>query len=184
MLTKEQKKVIAMTAYASIFTSKERKTDITTVEIRHPAIVGGVKKGRWFKDSATGQLSLRGFDLDIQLSPGKVIQLRMIEQNPNKVDSMGNLKPMAAAARAGVKVMWVIDRNGGFLSKVQDGRVEKMNQPAYSKNKSAVAPASTPSAQPAKEGVTEPDLEGLPDLLDIDQIPGMIEAIANAGFDE
>ena len=182
MLTNEQKKSIVMTAYASIFTSKERRTDITTVEIRHPAIVGGVKKGRWFKDSATGQLTLRGFDLDIQLAPGKVAQLRLIEQNPNKRDSMGNLKPMAAAARAGTKVMWVIDRNGGFLSKVQDGQVKKMNQPAYSKNKSAVATA--PSAPPARDEVMEPDLEGLPNLQDIDQIPGMMDAIANAGYDE
>lgn len=184
MLTNEQKKAIVMTAYASIFTSKERGTDITTVEIRHPAIVGGVKKGRWFKDSATGQLTLRGFDLDIQLAPGKVAQLRLIEQNPNKVDSMGNLKPMAAAARAGTKVMWVIDRNGGFLSKVQDGRVEKMNQPAYSKNKSAVAQGPAPSTPPAREEVSDPSLDELPNLQDIDQIPGMMEALANAGYDE
>jgi hypothetical protein len=183
MLTNEQKRVIVMTAYASIFTSKERGTDITMVEIRHPAIVGGVKKGRWFKDSSTGQQTLRGFDLDIQLDPGKVAQLRMIEQNPNKRDSMGNLKPMAAAARAGTKIMWVIDRNGGFLSKVQDGRLEKMNTPAYSKNKSAVQ--SVPSAPPAtSEEILDPSLDELPDLQDIDQIPGMVEALANSGFDE
>jgi len=182
MLTNEQKRAIVMTAYASIFTSRERGTDITTVEIRHPAIVGGAKKGRWFKDSSTGMQTLRGFDLDIQLAPGKVAQLRLIEQNPNKRDSMGNLKPMAAAARAGTKIMWVIDRNGGFLSKVQDGRLEKMNTPAYSKNKSAVT--QTPKRPPQTQEVLEPELEGLPDLPDIDQIPGMMEALANSGFDE
>jgi len=183
MLTNDQKKAIVLTVYAAIFSSKERGTDITTVRVGHSSIIGGTVKGRWFKDSATGQQTLRGFDLDIQLAPGKVAQLRMLEQNPNKRDFMGNLKPMAAAARAGTKIMWVIDRNGEFLSKVQDGRLEKMGQPAYSKNKSAVA-QPTPSAVPAREEVEEPSMDELPNLPDIDEVPGMIEAMANSGFDE
>lgn len=183
MLTKEDKRAIVMTAYASIFTSKERGTDITRSRILHPAIIGGGVSGRWFRNSATGQQTLRGFDMDIQLDPGKIAKLRLIEQNPNKHDSMGNLKPMAAAARAGTKIMWVIDRNGGFLSKVQDGRLQKMNQPAYSKNKPAVAQPA-PSKVPAQEEIAKPNLDNLPGLQDIDQIPGMLEAMANSEPDE
>ena len=89
-------------------------------------------KGRCFKNSTTGLLSLRGFDtsLDIgKVNPDGTIQplnLRFIEQNPDKLDNAGNLKPTAIIARQGNQLMWVIQRDvqNGFLGKVLNSKWE------------------------------------------------------------
>jgi hypothetical protein len=90
-------------------------------------------QGRMFKDANTGLLILRGFE--VSLSVGKVyadgliapLNLRFIEQNPNKLDNNGNLKMFANLARQGHKIVWVINKdiNNGFLGRVQDGQWEK-----------------------------------------------------------
>jgi hypothetical protein len=135
-MTAQEKMALTMTVFNNIFASKANGVDIVTIRIVHPNIVngkpilnqagqrvGGEVNGRWFKDSTTGQQTLRGFDIDVQ-TDNKILQLRFIEQNPNKVDNYGNLKPMANAARRGSKIMWLIDRRqqvNGFLGRVQDG---------------------------------------------------------------
>jgi hypothetical protein len=74
--------------------------------------------GRWFSDN-----TLRGFDVSINLGT-RVIDIRCVEQNPNKLDNRGNLKWSANLARQGHKMMWVIDRNGGFLGRLRHmGRI-------------------------------------------------------------
>lgn len=93
-----------------------------------PWIVGNQAHGRTFKDSSTGLATLRGFDISLDLGvlnpngTNKLLNLRFLEQNPNKVDGYGNLKENAILARAGNKIMWVI-QNGvenGFLGKLQN----------------------------------------------------------------
>jgi len=64
--------------------------------------------------------TLYGIDVDLNLGD-RIIQLRLMEQNPNKVDHNGNLKTFANLARQGHQIMWVIDRNGSFLGRIQDG---------------------------------------------------------------
>jgi len=92
--------------------------------------------GRLFKDSTTGIASLRGFDISLNLDrvgPNGVIiplNLRFLEQNPNKVDANGNLKMYANLARQGHQIMWVIDKDkeNGFLGRIQDGQWYKSEQ--------------------------------------------------------
>lgn len=93
-------------------------------------------QGRMFKDSTTGLMCIRGFDASLNI--GKVypdglaapLNLRFIEQNPNKLDHNGNLKTFANLARQGHKIMWVINKDiaNGFLGRVQDGQWEKSRQ--------------------------------------------------------
>lgn len=158
-MTAQEKMALVMSIYNSIFTSKANGMDIVTVEVFHKNIVngkpildnnvrvGGCVNGRWFKDSSTGQSTLRGFDIDIQ-ADGKILQLRFIEQNPNKMDNNGNLKPMANQARRGSKIMWIIDRKiqgfDAFLGNVQDGTFHP------SQNK-AVQPAAKPGPVPSRQ---------------------------------
>lgn len=186
MLSSKEKTKIALMCFNAIFISKQRGSDITQVQVRHPNIANGAVNGRWFRDSSTGQQTLRGFDLDIR-DGQKLYKLRMLEQNPNKLNTQGQLKPMAAAARAGTKIMWIIDRSvqGGFLSRIQDGKLVKFQEPAYSQNRNAVAKSSTSAPPPAPpQEPVEPDLDNLPNVQRLEDIPGLIESIANAGFDE
>lgn len=89
-------------------------------------------KGRCFKNSTTGLLNLRGFDVSLDIgkvNPDGTIQplnLRFLEQNPDKLDTAGNLKQTAVLARQGHQLMWVIQRDvqNGFLGKVMDGKWE------------------------------------------------------------
>ena len=105
-------------------------------------------QGRMFKDSTTGLMCIRGFE--VSLNVGKVyadgltapLNLRFIEQNPNKLDSNGNLKMFANLARQGHKIVWVINKDiqNGFLGRVQDGQWEK-SRPRV------IQPASTDQTQ-------------------------------------
>ena len=134
-MTPADKMALTMAVYNNVFTSKANGIDIVTVRIVHANIVnglpiisnnvrvGGEVNGRWFKNSATGLSTLRGFDIDIQ-TDNKILQLRFLEQNPDKTDVAGNLKVMANAARRGSKILWLINRKvqiNGFLGRVQDG---------------------------------------------------------------
>lgn len=65
--------------------------------------------------------TMYGIDLDLNLD-GKLIQIRCLEQNPNKTLDGKRLTKYAILARRGVKIMWVIDRNGSFLGRIQDGQ--------------------------------------------------------------
>lgn len=84
-------------------------------------------QGRMFKDSTTGLMSIRGFDVSLNIgntANGIIapLNLRFIEQNPNKLDNNGNLKTFANLARQGHKIVWVINKDipNGFLGRVQD----------------------------------------------------------------
>ena len=89
-------------------------------------------KGRCFKNSTTGFLNLRGFDVSLDIgkvNPDGTIQplnLRFLEQNPDKLDNAGNLKQTSVLARQGHQLMWIIQRDvqNGFLGKVMDGKWE------------------------------------------------------------
>jgi len=197
-MTAQEKMALVMMAYNNIFGSKANGVDIITVKIVHPNIVngkpilsngqrvGGEIQGRWFKNGVTGESTLRGFDIDIQ-TDNKILQLRFIEQNPDKVDAQGHLKPMAVAARKGSKIMWLIDRKAkpgenGFLARVQDGVFKPSQERAVAPvAKSAPAPVVQPAqnvqrqvaSQTADEEIVE-DLpweeDSIPDLSD-DGIP-------------
>ena len=126
-MTNEEKVAILKLISKSIFTSKQIGTDITKEAVINQYIVGGQCLGRWFKES------LRGFDVDINIGD-RTVQIRCVEQNPNKMDAKGNLKWTANLARQGHQIMWVIDRNGGFLGRIQDEKwvpgFEPATQPA------------------------------------------------------
>ena len=93
-------------------------------------------EGRMFKDKTTGLLCIRGFDASLNIgkayADGLVspLNLRFIEQNPNKLDDNGNLKTFANLARQGHKIMWVINKDipNGFLGRIQDDKWEKSYQ--------------------------------------------------------
>lgn len=132
-MNNKERMALLMNVFNTVFSSKAANTDITRVIVTSPFLAGGQKNGRWFKDSTTGQPTLRGFDLDINLGD-RVIMIRCLEQNPNKRDFNGNLKPLANMARQGHQIMWVIDRkvqSGGFLGRIQDGQWIPSEQRAY-----------------------------------------------------
>ena len=93
-------------------------------------------QGRMFNDATTKLMIIRGFDASLNIgkayADGLVapLNLRFIEQNPNKVDNNGNLKTFANLARQGHKIMWVINKDipEGFLGRIQDGQWEKSRQ--------------------------------------------------------
>lgn len=101
-----------MGIYNNLFQSKQNNTDITKINIITNM---GTFPGRWFVSQ-----TLRGFDVDINAGD-KIVQIRCLEQNPNKTDNNGNLKPNANLARMGHKIMWVIDRKDSWLGRIQDG---------------------------------------------------------------
>jgi hypothetical protein len=110
-MTNEQKMQLLRFIAGTIFQSKAQNTDITQI----PLITNtGRWPGRMFKGD------LRGFDFSLNLGD-RIINLRCLEQNPNKTDNFGNLKKYAILARQGHKIMWVIDtKNNTFLGRLQD----------------------------------------------------------------
>ena len=76
--------------------------------------------------------TVRGIDIDVN-DDGKILQLRLMEQNPNKADKLGNLKETSIRARNGEFIMWVVDRkpNGGFLGSIQNGNWIASQMRAY-----------------------------------------------------
>ena len=152
-MTNQEKMDILMGIYNVLFQSKQANTDITKV-----GVITNMGKfpGRWF----VGQ-SLRGFDVDINTGD-KIVEIRCIEQNPNKTDNLGNLKKHANLARQGHKIMWIINRQGGWLGCLQDG---------------IWVPSFDPATKPAAINMTEtagspqpPAQSAYPE--DVPEIPG------------
>lgn len=142
-MTNEEKMGLLKQIHSTLFASKHEGTDITKVLVMNPYIANTQVFGQWFKES------LRGFDVDIHTGT-KEIQIRCVEQNPNKMDDKGNLKWTANLARQGHKIMWVIDRNGGFLGRMQDEEW---------------IPGFEPATQPAsyqQQNLPQPDVPEIP----------------------
>ncbi len=131
-MTNAEKMTFIRLVAEAIFASKAANTDMLARVIQHPSIVGGKTKGRWFKNAETGEQTIRGFDIDLNID-GRTLQLRFMEQNPDKTDGRGNLKWTAVLARQGHKMMWVINRapGGGFLGRMQDGEWIPSKERAY-----------------------------------------------------
>jgi len=105
-MTYEESMALLRTLWQVIFSTKTHGMDISLYKIKTNT---GEWPGRWFKDSSTGQQTLRGFDFTCNMG-NRIVEIRCIEQNPNKTDNFGNLKAMANRARRGELIMWVIDR--------------------------------------------------------------------------
>jgi hypothetical protein len=118
-MTPAEKMILIKTAVRAIFRAKALGTDIRQLILTTNT---GRWAGRWFKNSATGQQTLRGIDFTV-LDGGITKRLRIIEQNPDKTDNQGNLKQYASLARQGHEIAWLIDTqvSNGFLGRMQDG---------------------------------------------------------------
>jgi len=124
-MTNQEKMALVKKAWALIFESKAVNSDITTVELVHPAIINGRCRGRWFKNSVTGQATLRGFDIPLMIN-GQTITIRILEQNPNKGSEYAKM------ARAGSKIAWIINTAlDQFTGRIQDGQFYPARTPAY-----------------------------------------------------
>jgi len=171
-MTRQEKITLLIQAANALFSSKAQNTDIQQVLIHSPYLVpNGTVHGRWFKDSTTGQSTLRGFDFDIQ--DGAVVKhLRLIEQNPNKRDANGNLKPLANAARQGTQIAWLIDRDAqvnAFLGRMENG----VFIPSSFR---AAAPAHTIVPQSPTQLTTQSMSDSNIPTIDISDIPEYVEA--------
>lgn len=178
-MTNQERMGLLKTVFGLIFQSKLANTDITTVKVQTNT---GVWAGRWFKDSSTGQQTLRGFDFTCNLGD-RIISLRCLEQNPNKMDNFGNLKKFALLAREGHQIMWVIDRNGSFLGHLFDGDWKPSWQPATTpavrqqpaQQNTYNSPASQTEIPDEVQGNAEYVIpEDLPDIPDNVEVPDYI----------
>jgi len=163
-MTNAERMAILQKAFKLMFLSKEIGMDITQVTMQTNT---GAWPGRWFKDSSTGQQTLRGFDFTCNLGD-RGISLRCLEQNPNKTDKFGNLKKHAILARQGHKIMWVIDRNGSYLGGIIDGVWQPSFKPATTATKQN--PPAPQNRVPENAGVPNnipeiPDDVGIPEYV-------------------
>jgi len=168
-MTGKEKMELLMLLNSTLWNAKKHNADQSEIRVLSKHLVGNGCRGRWFV-----QGTVRGFDFDVR-TPAGTVQLRMIEQNPNKTDNAGNIKPHALLARQGHCIVWVIDRNGSFLGRIQDGKWIASEQRAVQP-----APATmTSTAQVAAEMKDPIRLEELPDVgvQDIDEF--VLDAIAN-----
>jgi hypothetical protein len=120
---------------------------------------------RMFKNSVTQQYTLRGIDLDIHTGKA-LVQLRILEQNPDKTYPGGNtVKPLAQKARQGHRIAWAIDRNvdNGWLGSLQDGEWIPATNPAYT--------------TAAPEALNRPVEENLPVFPEEDIPESVIQAV-------
>jgi hypothetical protein len=180
-----------MQLFEAIWRSKLTNTDITQVQVSNPLLVNGIVTGRWFVNG-----TLRGFDFDVNIN-GKILQLRILEQNPNKRDMAGNLSHYANLAQQGHKICWLIDKNGSFLGRVQNGEWHfsqpRATTPAQYNQPNTYQPTQ-PNYQTAGAGVSNVsqtdlmdenswDTEMIPDIPDNVDIP---DAVLNhfANIDE
>lgn len=130
----EQKMELLMMAYRTLFPDNNPvNLNDGTSAIRQRFEAWALRIApRMFKDSSTGQLTIPGIDIVLDIGEVnldgtlKPKNLRCITQNPNKKDANGNLKQTAILARAGHKIMWVIDQDlkDGFLGSIKDGNWE------------------------------------------------------------
>jgi hypothetical protein len=137
--------------FDAIFAAKAVNMDATAIQVVDPHIVGGVARGRWFKNGM-----LRGVDCDVNLGT-RIVSLRFIEQNPQKSSQY------AAMAVRGAKIMWVIDTRtqNGFLGRMQDGQW-------YPSTMRATTPAPPPVQNQAMAASASPMPD---DTIDIPEIP-------------
>lgn len=118
-MTNEQRMAFLMHLESLIFASKIANTDITKVFTAPqwaPFIASG-GNGRFFNGG------LRGFDIDLRLG-ATVIQLRVLEQNPQKIGKGGVFSQYAVLAQQGHRIVWIINRalkNDAFMGRIQDG---------------------------------------------------------------
>lgn len=166
-MTNAEKMGLLIALYNGIFQSKAQNTDITAMGVPSPHVAGGIVMGRWFV-----QGTLRGFDFNIQ-DGTKQLQLRILEQNPNKLDAAGNRSYYANLAHQGHCIAWVIDRKpgGSFLGRIQAGQW-------HTSQLRAVVPATPANQQTATALV--PSVEGIPDIPNDVNIPDyVLVAVAN-----
>jgi len=110
-MTNEQRMSFLRFIANTIFQSKAMNTDITKITLT-------TNTGNWPGRMFNG--GLRGYDFSLNLGD-RTINLRCLEQNPNKTDNFGNLKKYAILARQGHQIMWVIDnKNNVFLGRLQN----------------------------------------------------------------
>ena len=130
----EQKMELLMMAYRAIF-PESGLIDLNdaTSAIRERFEPWALRIApRMFKDSSNNELTIPGIELVLDIgetNPNNTLKpknLRCIAQNPNKRDANGNLSQTAILARAGHKIMWVIDQDveNGFLGSIKDGNWE------------------------------------------------------------
>ena len=173
----EKMQFIRMVADA-LFTAKASNLNMLGIIIQHPNIVDstglttGKAQGRWFKNAETGQQTIRGFDVNLNVND-RVLSLRFMEQNPDKTDGRGNLKWTAALARKGHKMMWVVNRSvqvGGFLGRLQDGEWIPSQERAYTPANNQAAPARSAMENipdiPADVGIPEYTLQSYANMED------------------
>lgn len=152
-MTPQEQMILLITAAQQLFAAAPQplRTDV------------GLFYRQVFKNS-----KLRYFDFEIGAGAGKKIKLRLVEQNPNKEYSPGQLSKYAALARQGHLIAWLIDRtNNTYLGSMQNGAWEPSQPRAYTK------PATTTTTAPASQTVvrevdptTNLELDSLPDVED------------------
>lgn len=157
MLSNERKMGLLNHLYNIIFTSKAAGTDITKISVDAewlPAITKGWV-GRWFSKG-----SLRGFDIDLREGNG-IIQLRVLEQNPNKINTRtGVYSDFAVRAQRGERIMWIIDRSAkenAFLGHIANGTFVP-STPVVTQTYTPAQPAYTPPQ------AAEVNVAALPDV--------------------
>ncbi len=173
-MTNAEKMGLLMALYNGIFQSKAQNTDITAMGVPSAFVPGGIVMGRWFVNG-----TLRGFDFDLQ-DGTKTLQLRILEQNPDKFDPAGNRTYYANLAHQGHCIVWIIDRKpgGSFLGRIQAGQW-------YVSEQRAVVPA-TPATQQTATALV-PSVEEIPDIPNDANIPDyVLVAVANdeGGYDD
>ncbi|KKN32269.1 hypothetical protein LCGC14_0815490 [marine sediment metagenome] len=160
-MTNVEKMGLLIALYNGIFQSKAQGTDITAMGIPNPHVAGGIVMGRWFVNG-----TLRGFDFNVQNGPN-LLQLRMIEQNPDKTDAAGNRTYYANLANQGHCIVWLIDRKPGgtFLGRIQAGQW-------HASQIRATVPATPANQQTAAALV--PSVESIPDIPNDVGIPDYV----------
>jgi len=111
--------------------------------------------------------TIYGIDVDLNLGD-RIIQLRLMEQSPNKVDHNGNLKTFANLARQGHQIMWIIDQNAGWLGRIQDGQWHASQDRATSPAQptQAVEQNTGPATQNRSTNDEIPDVDiGIPEYV-------------------
>ena len=146
---------------------------ITSKSFHHPRASGynGSKQifGRAFSN---GQI--RAFDFNLDVGPvgyPQIKQVRMMEQNPNKTDSYGNLKTNALLARQGHRIVWIIRRNDDkWIGKIEVKQDDEGKDCSTYEKLGKVEPAITRVPGPfrgtvVKSKVVGTDSEGMYDMM-------------------
>jgi len=157
-MTNQQKMNVLRMIFSAIFQSKASNSDITQTIMTTNM---GKFPGRWFVSQ-----TLRGFDVDINTGD-KLVEIRCIEQNPNKTDNLGNLKAHANLARQGHQIMWVINRNGSWLGHMIDNTwvpaFETATKPAeYNYNTPEHEAQVDAAYEHIEKNINDPNFHGIP----------------------